>query len=232
MSENLQVKEELVQHVANKCNREDILSLSRCIGVNPNDFDSDVVSIRQLSERFITRAFQLGREDDLIQQLTNRKEIGLSKLSVSDKSAEIFGELLNLFLDGFNDIDEKDFEESELFNPIEFEEKMRNKAHLSEDIVRAGINIKSDVTVLRRKAYALDYKKYNKLIQKLARYYMHTICVLYPVDQYDSSKRFSYLFNALLAMIPSELYERDVDIEDKVEGIIFDTISKCLIFNE
>lgn len=109
---------------------------------------------------------------------------------------------------------------------------MREKARLNEDIVKAGLRIKPDISVLRRKAYALDYKKYEKLIQKMAKYYMYTVCHRYPLGEYNSSYRFQCLYNDLSSMIPQELYEKDDSIDEKIEGIIFDTLSRCLIFNE
>ncbi|MDI9215601.1 hypothetical protein [Clostridium tertium] len=232
MENNLQKQEELIQLITSDCDRNDILSISRCVGIHPSEFYSEAIPVRQLAEGLVSRVFQKGKGDKLITEVHQRKLNLVSKGNVSDKSAEIFGKLLNHFLEGFNDIEEKEFDESELFDPMEFEEKMRVRAKLNEDIVRNGIRIKSDITVLRRKAYALDYKKYELLIQKLARYYMHTICVKYPLVEYDSNARFSHLYNALLSMIPDTLYENDIEIEEKVEGIIFDTISKCLIFNE
>ena len=66
----------------------------------------------------------------------------------------------------------------------------------------------------------------------LARYYKYNICVKYPVKDFDANIRFAHLYNSLILMVPDELYEKDVKIEEYVEGIIFDTISKCLIFNE
>ncbi|MBU3072846.1 hypothetical protein [Clostridium estertheticum] len=232
MDSNLHKQDKLIQMITCDCDRSDILSISRSIGIRPSDFDSPNLPMRQLAEDFVTRAFQKGKSEELLKEVNLRK-IGLvSKNSVGDKSVEIFMKLLNHFLNKFDDIEEKEFDESELFDPIEFEEKMRVRANLSEDIVRAGVRIKSDITVLRRKAYALDYKKYKTLIQKLAKYYMYTICIKYPLNEFDSNTRFGHLYNELLAMIPDELYENDSNIEEKIEGIIFDTISKCLIFNE
>ena len=109
---------------------------------------------------------------------------------------------------------------------------MREKAKFNEDIIQVGLNLKADISVLRRKAYSLDYKNYNKMTQRLARYYINVICNKYPTYEYNSNKRYTVLYNNLVEMIPEELFNSDEDIEENIEGIIFDTISKCLIFNE
>lgn len=232
MASDLQQQEDLIQLMASNCKKEDILSFSRKIGIPQSDFYVDTIPMRELSERFVNRAVQLGKDDELSVLFKERERNIIVKNTVSDKSAELFGKLLNHFMEKFDYIEGKDFNESELFDPIEFETKMREKARLNEDIVRTGIRLKSDIVVLRRKAYALDFKKYEALTQKLARFYMHNVCVKYPIGQYDASTRFSYLYNTLCSMITEELYEKDSDIEEKVEGIIYDTISKCLIFNQ
>ena len=61
---------------------------------------------------------------------------------------------------------------------------------------------------------------------------MHTICVKYPVGIVPSSERFSRLYNEILNVIPDKLYDEIEDVEVNVEGLIYETISKCLIFNE
>lgn len=228
----LKEKEDLIQLVSQSYNIQDILSISRNLGIETIDFYAEGVPKRKLANDFIDRVYQLGKASNLIEYITNNRRDVLSQINTNDKAAEKFAILLNSFLDKLCDIDEEDFPESALFDPIEFEDKMRNKAKLSEDIIKQGILLKSDIIVLRRKAYAFDYEKYSKLIQKLAKFYLYKICEKFPRDQYDANKRFGELRKALIDMIPDDLYDKDDETEKYVEGIIFDTISKCLIFND
>lgn len=88
----------------------------------------------------------------------------ISQIKTNDKAAEKFSMLLNSFLDKLSDIDEENFPESELFDPIEFEDKMRNKAKLSEDIIKQGILLKSDIIVKYLNLQA-DMSKYLLKVQ-------------------------------------------------------------------
>lgn len=178
---NLKAKEELIQLISKLCNEQDILSMSRNLGINSADFYVREAALRK---------------------------------TANDKAAEKFSMLLNSFLDKLSDIDEENFPESELFDPMEFEDKMRNKAKLSEDIIKQGILLKSDIIVLSRKAYAFDYGKYSKLIQKLSKFYLYKVCEKFPRNEFDANKRFAELRKALIHMIPDELYDRDDDTEE------------------
>lgn len=229
---DLKAKEKLIQFVSRSYNEQDILSISRNIGIDPVDFYVKGVPLKTTANDFIERVYQLGKAKDLEKYITNNRWDMLSQINTNDKAAEKFSILLNSFLDKLSDIDEENFPESELFDPIEFEDKMRNKAKLSEDIIKQGVLLKSDIIVLRRKAYAYDYGKYSKLIQKLTKYYLYKVCEKFPRDEFDANKRFGELRKALIDMIPDDLYDRDDDTEEYVEDIIFDTISKCLIFND
>lgn len=229
---DLKAKEELIQLIFKSYNEQDILSMSRNLGIDSADFYVKEATLKKIANDFVERVYQLGKEKELKDYLSNNCRSMISQIKTNDKAAEKFSMLLNSFLDKLSDIDEENFPESELFDPIEFEEKMRNKAKLSEDIIKQGVLLKSDIIVLRRKAYAFDYGKYSKLIQKLSKFYLYKVCESFPRNEYDANKRFGELRKALIHMIPDELYDRDDDTEEYVEGIIFDTISKCLIFND
>lgn len=223
---------DIIDLISKTCNEQDVLSISRELGIDPKDFYATGITIVTLANNFVVRVYQLGKETELIEYLGIKKKTFFSNIKISNKSAERFSLLFNSFLDGLADIDEADFPESDLFSPIEFEDKMRNKAKLSEDIIKQGVIMKSDITVLRRKANALDYVKYKKLIQKLAKHYLYKICDEYPRDKYDANQRLIALRKSLLQMVPEDLYDRDDEVEEYVDCIIFDTISKCLIFND
>lgn len=228
----LQEQEEVIQLLIESYNEVDILSASRRLGIDSSEFYARGVTIAALANDFVIRVYQKGKSKELNDYIASER-IGInSNLNISNKSAEKFSILLNYFLDNLSDIPEADFEESELFDPIEFEEKMRHRANLSEDVIRQGITLKPDIVVLRRKANAFDYEKYSKLIQKLAKFYMYVVCGKFPRDKYSANERFTELRKALLCFIPEDLYDRDDDIEEYIDGIIFDTISKCLIFND
>lgn len=228
----LREQDDLVQIISQSYDEQDILSASRNLGINYQDFYAEGVSHRKLADEFVRRVYQLGKQKELSEYIANNGRGVLSQINVNDKSAEKFSLLLNNFLDKLSDIDGEDFPESELFDPIEFEDKMRNRAKLSEDIIKQGVLMKPDIIVLRRKANAFDYSKYSKLIQKLAKYYLYRVCEQFPRDKYDANCRFVELRKALVKMIPDNLFDKEDDIEEYVEGIIFDTISKCLIFND
>ena len=228
----LKEQEEIIELMKQSYSEEDILSVSRKIGVPQSEFWASGLTTGRLANDLVSRAYQLNKGQLLKKVISERPNMFEMKINISDKSAVKFSRVLNKFLEKLSDIGEKDFQESDLFEPIQFEEKMRNKAKLSEDIIMQGVMLKSDITVLRRKANAFDYSQYKNLIQKLATYYIYTICVKYPVNEYAANRRFAELRLALLEMISDELYYNDDDIETYVDGIIFDTISKCLIFNE
>ena len=230
--EGLKEQNDLIQLISRSCDEQDILSVSRELGIDSSEFYARSLTMRRLAEDFVQRVYQLGKQEKLKECIRKKSINQFSKISINNKSAEKFSTFLNDVLNKLSNIDEENFPESELFEPIEFEDKMRNRAKLSEDIIIQGINMKPDIIVLRRKAYAFDYKKYSTLIQKLAKYYLYTICREYPRDQYDANKRFVILRNTLIDMISEELYSRDDEIEEYIDGIIFDTISKCLIFND
>lgn len=207
----------------------DFLSCARQLGIDRSEFFSEQTENIVLAERLVERVFQLEKENLLVDFLIAKK----MKLNTSNRSAEAFGRLLNAMLEEFDKTDKsEEFKECDLIKPIDFEEKMRNKAQLSEDLVEAGIKIKPDIVVLRKKAKALNYSSYEKLIQKLAKFYIHIICVKYPVKMVSSSERFSVLYNEILNIIPDRLYDEIEDVEANVEGLIYETISQCLIFNE
>lgn len=223
-------QEEIVKILRDKSKLEDIFSYGRMIGISKNDYYAPGMTLNMIIENFIEVVYQKEQQENL-KEIINRQ---LSKrITISDRAADRFGKLFNIILDKLNTIDEKNYElaESKLIDPIEFEDKMRNKAKLSEDIVRLGIRIKPDISVLRRKANALDYNKYMKMIEKLSDYYINHICEQYPIGEFNADKRYRALNNALLSMVKEELYDEDDDIEDTVKGIIFDTIAHCLIFN-
>lgn len=228
----LREQEYLIQIILQSYNEQDVLSASRSLGVDPNSFYAEGINHGKLANDFVTRVYQLGKQNELSEYIASSGRGVLSQINVNDKSAEKFSLLLNNFLDKLSDIDGEDFPESALFDPIEFEDKMRNKAKLSEDIIKQGVLMKPDIIVLRRKANAFDYSKYSKLIQKLAKYYLYRVCERFPRDKYDANYRFVELRKALVKMIPDNLLDKEDDIEEYVEGIIFDTISKCLIFND
>ncbi|WP_346911077.1 hypothetical protein [Faecalicatena orotica] len=228
----LREQEEVIQLLIESYNEVDILSASRKLGIDPSGFYANGITIAKLANDFVIRVYQLGKNKELNDYIA-RERIGIdSKINISNKSAEKFSLLLNSFLDNLSDIDGEDFAESDLFDPIEFEDKMRNRAKLSEDVIRQGITLKPDIVVLRRKANALDYEKYSKLIQKLAKFYLYIICEKFPRDKCSANERFAELRKALLRFIPDNLYDKDDEIEEYIDGIIFDTISKCLIFND
>lgn len=219
----------LVNEVINHFGNHDFLECSRKLGIQKAEFYNELIPKVDLAERFIERVYELEKENELDNYLITKN----TGLSTSNRSAESFGKLLNAILEEFDKTDKsEDFKECDLFKPIEFEEKMRKKAQLSEDLIEAGIRIKPDIVVLRKKARALNYSNYEKLIQKLARFYKHSICVNYPVGTVSSSERFSRLYNAIENIIPERLYHEVEDIETNIEGLIYETISQCLIFNE
>lgn len=231
-AKELKEQDDLIELIIQSYSEGDILSASRRIGIDPKEFYAEGLTIKKLANDFVLRVYQLGKVSQLNEYVAQTR-VGInSRINISDKSAEKFSLLLNNFLEKLNDIDEADFEESELFDPIEFEDKMRNRAKLSEDIIKQGILLKPDIVVLRRKANALDYGKYSKLIQKLAKYYIFNICGKYPSNEYSANRRFIELRKELLEMIPEALYDKDDETEEYIDGIIFDTISKCLIFND
>lgn len=225
----LERKSILVQEISRCFSSHDFLDCARKLDIQSSEFFSEKTPNIDLAERLVERVFQLEKESQLENYLVTKN----MKLNTSNKSAEAFGKLLNVMLEELDKTDKsEDFKESELINPIDFEEKMREKAHLSEDLIQAGINIKPDIVVLRKKAKALNYSSYEKLIQKLAKFYIHTICVKYPVETVPSSERFSRLYHEILNIIPDKLYNEIEDVEANIEGLIYETISKCLIFNE
>jgi len=219
-------KDSMITRIRSSFSPNDLLDCSRQLSIEKNEFYNENLPMNALTEKFVERVYQQEKQNDLETYLHIKKH----KLTTSDKSAQSFGKLLNVILKEFDKSEESiDFEESELFEPIEFEGKMRNKAKLSEDIIAAGIRIKPDIVVLRRKAKALNCNSYDKLIQKLARFYKYDICTEYPITTVSSAIRFNMLYKAIEDIIPDDLYDEIEDIEMNIEGLIYDTISKCLI---
>ncbi|WP_148551773.1 hypothetical protein [Paraclostridium bifermentans] len=221
----------IIEVLRRKCSIDDIFEYGRILGIDKNLYYAEQSPLYMNIERFVDKVYNLGKEKELYYMLL--KYLNTSE-DVGDRTSDRFGKLFNVILEKLSGIDEDDleFNENEFIDPIEFERKMREKAKFNEDIITTGLSIKADISVLRRKAYSLDYKNYNKMTQRLARYYRNVICNKYPTDEYNSDKRYRVLYNRLVEMIPQELFESDDDIEENIEGIIFDTISKCLIFNE
>lgn len=228
----LLMKDEIVSELNQNFDKHDLFSIGRRLGIDCTDFYVDQSIHKDNVERFVTKIDQINKLEELYEIIKKNDRVTQVSISTSDRTAIKFGKLFNSILEGLSDIEEKDFKESDLFTPTDFEEKMRKKAKLGEDIINIGIKIKPDISVLRRKAYNLDYTKYNLMINKLSRFYRQNICKKYPIAEYNSSHRFNALYDELLNMVPEELFDIDDNIDEKVEGIIFDTISQCLIFNE
>ncbi len=221
----------MIEVLKRKCSIEDIFRYGRILEIDKNSYYGEQCTLYMNIEKFIEKVYNLGKEDELYDMLLKYMN---PIEGVGDRTSDKFGKLFNAILGKLSEIDEDDleFNEDEFINPIKFEKKMREKAKFNEDIIQVGLNLKADISVLRRKAYSLDYKNYNKMTQRLARYYINVICNKYPTYEYNSNKRYTVLYNNLVEMIPEELFNSDEDIEENIEGIIFDTISKCLIFNE
>lgn len=178
--------------------------------------------------KFIEIVEQQEKTDKLVQVLREKRAYKqIPKNHLNFRLTSLFSDLFHELIDKLPNSEEKDFEESELFDPLEFEEKMINKAKFSQDRVNIGIISKTDISILRRKAYNIGYKDYEKLRTKIARFYINDICIKYPPNEYDADFRFSELFKVLYSMVKDKFE----DVDELVEGIIYDIISKCLIFN-
>ncbi|CEQ11119.1 Uncharacterised protein [[Clostridium] sordellii] len=221
----------IIEILRKKCSIEDIFEYGRMLEIDKNSYYVEQSTLYMNIEKFVDKVYNLGKEEELYYMLL--KYVNTFE-SVGDRTSDKFGKLFNAILEKLSEIDEDDLElnENEFVDPIKFEKKMREKAKFNEDIITTGLSRKADISVLRRKAYSLDYKNYNKMTQRLARYYITVICNKYPPDEWNSNKRYRILYNSLIEMIPQQLFDADDDIEENTEGIIFDTIAKCLIFNE
>ena len=98
MESNLTMQEDLIQAMVASYNQSDVLSISRQINIESTDFYSELMPIRQLVDKFVTRAFQLDKGYELFNKFNELRRNMISTSSVSDRSAEIFGKLLNHYL--------------------------------------------------------------------------------------------------------------------------------------
>jgi hypothetical protein len=237
-------KEYIIRTIPQCYNQLDIKSIGRKLGIPESDYYVDYITLANLSDNLVQRIFQLSKYEELKVIINEDQELKrpnffmnfpkdyYKKDSLDNIKAENFGKFFTALLDKLNDLEEKDFEECELIPPIEFEDKMREKANLSEDIVRAGLLLKNDIVSLRKRANALDYKEYEKLLQRIGRIYRNTICDIYPEDAVPSSKRFRELYKLIEFNVPDYIKDSCEDLDMYVEGLIYDTIAHCLIFNQ
>lgn len=222
----------------------EIKSIARKLGIPESDFYTSSLPTINISDNLVERVSQLSKYEDLKSIINGDCELQrpnffdnfakeyYKKDSLNNMKAEKFGKFFTALLVKLDELEERDFEESELIPPIEFEDKMREKAHLNEDIVRSGLVLKNDIVSLRKRANALDYKQYEKLLQRIGRIYRNTICNVYPEDSVPSSKRFRELYRLIIDNVPEDIKENCEDLDMYVEGLIYDTIAHCLIFNK
>ncbi len=234
----------IIRTIPNYYNRVDIKSIGRKLGINESDYYVESLPLLNVSENLVNRIRQLTKCEELkdiisADPVLKRPDFFsnfacdyYTKDSLNNIKAESFGKFFTALLGNLDNLEEKDFEESELIPPIEFEDKMREKAKLNEDIVRSGLVIKNDIVSLRKRANALDYKQYEILLQRIGRIYRNTICNIYPEDTVVSSKRFRKLYILIQENIPSDIKENCEDLDIYIEGLIYDTIAHCLIFNQ
>lgn len=237
-------KDYVIRNIPLCYDKLEIKSIGRKLGIPESDFYTVSLPTRNISENLVERVSQLSKYEDLKSIINEDCELKRSsffdnlskdyykKDSLDNIKAESFGKFFTALLANLDNLEEKDFEESELITPIEFEDKMRKKAKLSEDIVRAGVVLKNDIVSLRKRANALDYTKYEKLLQRIGRIYRNTICSIYPEDTVSSNKRFRALYRLINDSVPDYIKESCEDLDMYVEGLIYDTIAHCLIFNQ
>lgn len=237
-------KDYIIRNIPIHYNELEIKSIGRRLGIPESDFYSSSLPSINISDKLVERVVQLSKYGELKvlinedQQLkrtnffNNFTKDYYKKDSIDNVKAESFGKFFTALLANLDNLEEKDFEESELIPPIEFEDKMRKKANLNEDIVMAGLVLKNDIVSLRKRANALDYKKYEKLLQRIGRIYRNTICSIYPEDVVPSSKRFRALYKLINNNVPDDIKKNCEDVDMYVEGLIYDTIAHCLIFNQ
>lgn len=234
----------VIRKMSESYNNMDIKSFARKLNIQEGDFYNEKLSMLELSDKFVERIIQLSKFDQLkkiIIEDDNLKRPNFfddlpkeyySSNPLDNIKAKNFGKFYTILLSKLDELEEKDFEESELIEPVQFEEKMRKKAKLSDDFVISGIEVKNHIVSLRKRAYALDYKSYNILLQRVGRIYRNSLCSVYPEDKVDSNTRFRELFNLLYRCVPDPIKEECENIDMYVEGIIYDTIAHCLIFNK
>ena len=104
---NLKEKEELIRLISESYNEQDILSMSRNLGINSADFYSRESTLKKNTNDFVERVYQLGKEKELKDCLLNDCRGMISQIKTNDKAAEKFSMLLNSFLDKLSDIDYK-----------------------------------------------------------------------------------------------------------------------------
>lgn len=237
-------KDYIIKNIPLYYNQLEIKSIGRRLGIPESDYYVESLPPANISDNLIERVAQLSKYQDLKAIINEDKDLKrpnffmnfakeyYKKDSLDNIKAENFGKFFTALLCKLDNLTEKDFEESELITPIEFEDKMREKANLSEDIVRAGLVLKNDIVSLRKRANALDYKEYEKLLQRIGRIYRNTICNIYPEDTVSSSKRFRALYKLINDNVPDYIKNSCEDIDMYVEGLIYDTIAHCLIFNQ
>ncbi|AVQ47461.1 hypothetical protein C7M60_17480 [Clostridium botulinum] len=237
-------KDYVIRTIPKYYNNMDIKSIGRKLDIPEGDFYADGLTMSILSDKLVERVFQLSKYEDLksiINEDSDLKRINFfndlpkdyySSDPLDNVKAKSFGKFYTTLLSQLDNLEEKDFDESELIEPVKFEEKMRHKAKLNEDIINGGIALKNDIVSLRKRANALDYSSYDKLLQRIGRIYRNILCSQYPEDEVLSSIRYRKLYNVLYSCVPDEIKEDCEDIDMYVEGIIYDTIAHCLIFNK
>lgn len=240
---DLYEKDYIIKTIPNKYNVYEMKSIGRRLDIPETDFFVQSLTPKELSERLVNRICQLSKINEfklLVSSDDELKRLDFFELyqppyltrPLDNSRVVKFGNFFTVLLKELDNLEEKDFEESELILPRDFEDKMRYGAKLNEDIIQAGFLLKNDIVSLRKRAKALDYNKYGKLLQKIGRIYRNIICNEYPEDSIESSVRFRKLYNFIYDNVPKDIQEDYDELDEYIEGLIFDTIAHCLIFNQ
>lgn len=236
-------KDYIINTIPRHYNKIDIKSIGRKLGIPEVDFFNENITLLELSDNLVQRVEQLSKCNELKNLINN--DLSLNRTNffedfskdyyrrdlIDNIKAKDFGEFYTALLKNLDNLEEKYFEESELIEPIKFDEKMEKKAGLSPDIINAGLLLKNDIVSLRKKANALNYTEYERLLQRIGRIYRNKICAVYPDDVIDSSIRFRELYNLLDKTVPKTVKKKCENWDMYIEGLIYDTIAHCLIFN-
>lgn len=241
-----QILDQLIHSLPDYYNTDDIKGMADILGIKHATFIGDGLTEQQVCSKFVDELRKRDMINELIYTIRNNQTYGRPKFKfnlnssaikpLNEKRAHKFGDLFTVLLKKLSEVEESkissEMADIDSVDPVDFEDKMRKKAKLSPDIINQAIDIKPEISVLQRKAKILNYKDYYKLIRKVAWYYTTEICGQYPPEIVNSSDRYRKLYDDIMNMLPDDFEDEENDIETKVSGIIFDAVSKCLIFNE
>jgi hypothetical protein len=225
-------------------------ALCRSLDIETGDIFSVNQTPNQKIDALVTKVIQLGIHEELLVQVERIKssdervdnhlsythQLKISRLDTL--TAKRFGILYQELLSSLdtkkrteqNEVEKDKDDEKEKKDFIDFVNKLKNKARFSESNQTLGIDSKNENAVLKRKAQKLGYENYGEINTKVRNYYNNRILVVFPPDHNRADFRLKMLVEELFESLPDHL--QDEKALDYLYGIIFDTMSQCLIFNE